>query len=407
MSNLSKVISWIAIFMPILIACGRGIADAGLSDIALLFVVSSIIEKDWKWLDEKWIKVALILWSYTILRSFFVEDIIFSLSKTFPLIRFILFAACMQFVVSKNPDAVKKILISLTLTVGFLASDALFQYITGYDITGRPLHADEAGHVRLTGPYSKFVVGAVIAVLSAPVLSVIYFKIIKSTNIVQIISAALLAVAIYLAVFLSGERSAFLQITTAMLLIFACLNTNRKHILWLVAIACVAVGALIFFKPTILIERQFNSIIEIANNFPQSPYGMLWIAGIKAGLAHPIFGVGARYFELYCGQYSTFCAYHPHNIYIEWFAEFGLVGLAGFLYLFFVIFRKIISECCKLNYDQTRFLVVGIIISISIKLLPLPSSGFFKNWWAVPFWFMIGFVLCVLNHKNSKSKSNV
>lgn len=396
MSKLLKIISWFAILMPISIGCGRGVADINLSAIAILFIVHSFIEKDWKWINEKWIQIAFALWGYTILRSLFVEDIIFSLSKTFPFIRFILFAACMQFIVSRSSGTIKRIMISLALTVGFLAVDALFQYVTGYDIIGKAYVYD--GYIRLTGLYNKMIVGTVIATLAAPVLSVIYFKITNSKDIFQIISSALFAVVIYLAVFLSGERSAFIQMTCAIFLIFCC----KKHTLWLVGIIGAIIGAAMFLKPS-LMDRQINSIIEIINNFSQSPYGMLWISGIKMGMSHFILGVGPRYFEQYCSHYVSICNYHAHNIYIEWFSEFGLIGLVLFLYLFFILFRKAIAGCCKLNYDQTKFVVIGIIIAISIKLLPLPSSSFFKNWWAVPLWFMIGFVLCILNRKNIKS----
>lgn len=388
MNKIQSVLSWLAVLMPISIAIGRGVADANLTIIVVLFLVSCIIDRNWSWLKELWVRIAFCLWGYALLRSLFVPDISFALAKTLPLIRFFIFAIALQNIIAAKPETIKRIWFTLATVTSLLAADALLQFFSGFDITGKPLFAN----FRLTGPYSKPVIGANIAVLAAPVLAVIYWRATNSKNIVQIGSCAFLVAAIYLAVFLSNERSAFIQINLAVMLMLYFLNSNKKTVLACIAAVIAVLGIVVMLKPSI-IERQLYSVVEIANNLPESVYGKLWIAGIKEGFDYPIFGVGARYYEQYCANYTDFCRYHPHNIYIEWFAEFGLVGLALFSALLISLFKKTISAYKTLSPGEMSYLALGSMVAVFIKILPVPSSGFFKNWYAVPLWFMIGLML--------------
>jgi len=153
-----------------------------------------------------------------------------------------------------------------------------------------------------------------------------------------------------------------------------------------------------------VINRQFFSILEIINHYSDSPYGKLWNAGIAIGLKNLVFGVGPMHFEMHCEVISDFCAYHPHNIYIEFFAETGIIGLSIFLCLLYAIIKNYFLSS-KNHKDQLfKTLVLGVLIAIIIRLLPVPSSGFFKNWYAVPVWFMIGWLLCLCKSRHSIKK---
>jgi O-antigen ligase len=155
-----------------------------------------------------------------------------------------------------------------------------------------------------------------------------------------------------------------------------------------------------------IVHRQFFSILETAQNYSDSPYGKLWNAGIDMGLKNWIFGIGPMHFESYCNDMTDFCRYHPHNIYIELFAETGIIGLGIFLYLFFSIAKIFLANYTHYkNIDKLiQPLAIGCFIAIIMKLLPIPSSGFFKNWYAVPLWLMVGWLLCLGNNKTKRTK---
>ena len=90
------------------------------------------------------------------------------------------------------------------------------------------------------------------------------------------------------------------------------------------------------------------------------------------------------------------CASHPHNTYIQWLAEGGLIVFLLFLlYLFFLI--KFI-----INNDGDRTYKIISIVVILILFWPIMSTGsLIKNWYGVTVFFIIGACLCLSKLKNT------
>jgi O-antigen ligase len=94
------------------------------------------------------------------------------------------------------------------------------------------------------------------------------------------------------------------------------------------------------------------------------------------------------------------CNTHPHNIYLEFLSELGILGFAfllvGFLFIIFKAFIAIKNIFYKNNINcnySLFFSLLGILVSI----FPLfPSGSFFNNWLSAIFYFNIGFVLFFL-----------
>lgn len=400
-NNIIKIIEWLAILMPLSVLAGRGVADANLSLIAVMFAIYELIYKERKWLTEKWVWAGLLLFGYLVCRSAFSSDPWLSLSKVLPWLRFILFAAALQFVAANQEKFYKRFTTCLLVVVCFLSADAIFQFFSGHDIFGRPYFDEGNGTVRLTGPYSKKVVGSVISLLSCPILALLYYRATNTTNKLQSSSCILMGLSIFLSVFLSGERSALLQITGSTLLIMALLIQNKKLLCSGIAFITLLVTVTAVLHPA-LFTRQIASVVTIANNFPESVYGKLWIAGLKMGISNYIFGIGPNHYEQLCPQYSDFCSYHSHNIYIEFFAETGLIGACGLCYLLFSILHKLWKNYRLMPISEERYFLAGCMISIAMRILPfLPSSGFFKNWYAVPLWLIIAAALSTKQNKHN------
>jgi O-antigen ligase len=374
---------WLAVLLPIAIAMGRGVADTVLTTVALLFILDTFAKRKTFLFKEKWFLVAIALWGYMLIRSVFAEFPILGLKKSLPFIRFPLFGLCCQYLGSTNKDFGKKIYISSLIAIIFLTIDGYIQYIFGKDLLGNPI-SDEGNFYRLTGPFSKLVLGSTITILSIPALSKMLENI---SNKSQILVSGLLVISIYTIVFLSGERSALVQLTLAIFLLILILIRDIKIILILVVFAILlGTASLYIFDLNKVISRQIFSILEILNNYANTPYGKLWNAGIHMGKENWLFGIGPMQFEGHCNKISDFCSYHPHNIYIEIFSETGVIGLTLLLNMFYFIAKKFVHS------SKTTF-SIGAFVAFTMKILPIPSSGFFKNWYAVPLWFIIGWVL--------------
>lgn len=390
---------WLSLVMPISMTLGRGVADTNLTVIATLFFLISIIKKDFHPFKEKWFLVALTLWGYLLALSIFSQDAILALKKVVPFIRFPLFALCLQHLVSKRDNANKNIISSLIISITFLVLDGYIQYIFGKDLFGHSIVYTD-NFFRLTGPFSKQVLGAYVTILSMPLLSLSIYYISKGE---KILLSMLFCIAIYTLVFLSGERSSLIQMTLGLFVIIFIFSLRNKKVFIIGPILALVI-IVTLYNSTLqqVIERQFFTILEIIYHYSDSPYGKLWNSGIKIGLENPLFGVGPMHFEMHCETISDFCSYHPHNIYIEFFAETGIIGLSLFIYLLYTIIKDPLTHF-KNHKDQfLKALAIGIMIAIIVRLLPIPSSSFFKNWYAVPLWFMIGWLLCLSQSKFTK-----
>ncbi len=393
---LTKIITFLIILLPISITAGKAVGDIFASLTGILFLLQCFIKKDYPFIFEKWVTCALILWIYSIVRSLFSFEPSFALAKTVPWVRFIFFAAAIQYYLSKNNHLIKKLLISTTIAVIFLVSDSLFQYMIGTDFFGRPL-SQEGGFVRLTGPFSKMIVGYIITSLALPVISYIIFKF-KSFDNFDVRKITLLAAIfiIYLTVFLSGERSAFIQITFGIAMIILAAKITPKTIIT-IFLFIIAVTIISYALMPQEFQRQVLSVYHTARHFNESAYGILWNSGVRLGIHNLFLGIGPNNYELECLKVATFCRSHPHNIFIEWFAEFGIIGLSLFLCFICTIIFEVRRFYFGIEKKYYKYILFGLLATFTAKLLPLPSSGFFKNWYAVPFWFTIGWMMSFKN----------
>jgi len=95
--------------------------------------------------------------------------------------------------------------------------------------------------------------------------------------------------------------------------------------------------------------------------------------------------------------YLNGCNTHPHNIYLQFLSELGLIGFLFFsIFFIYVLYRLIyltISNYKKKLTDVNKcksFILFGIFLS----MIPvLPSGNYFNNWLLVITYFPIGFYL--------------
>ena len=65
--SLKKISLFFLILLPFAIIIGQAPSDIIVSSISILFLVNSLIQKDWSWIKTKWIRRIFFLWIYLIL----------------------------------------------------------------------------------------------------------------------------------------------------------------------------------------------------------------------------------------------------------------------------------------------------------------------------------------------------
>ncbi len=132
---------------------------------------------------------------------------------------------------------------------------------------------------------------------------------------------------------------------------------------------------------------------------------MVWQAAGKILESHWLFGIGPGLFQKYYLEYQPFFSVpylewavpQPHNLFLAWWLEGGLLGLIGFLVLLVIYFKNIILTKQKPLFVPlggasrgkqllTIFLTVAMIY---ILIHGLADTTYWKNDLALVFWSIV------------------
>ena len=107
-------------------------------------------------------------------------------------------------------------------------------------------------------------------------------------------------------------------------------------------------------QPNLMVRysHDFAKSIPVINTSDNNTYWGAWRGGIQQGLNTPFIGVGPSGTRKTCVNLDTnlpewlpgknYCGNHPHNFYIQLFAETGIIGL------FFGMFNVCVHNCSLL-----------------------------------------------------------
>jgi len=118
--------------------------------------------------------------------------------------------------------------------------------------------------------------------------------------------------------------------------------------------------------------------------------------------SYPMTGIGMNNFKYGCKNIDQFkrdtCWNHPHNFYLQFLTETGVLGFFLFLFYILLIFKKTFKNFKNDIFNKFSF------VSLAIIFWPLMSTGsLFKNWHGIETFFIIGLCLSLTNINNKKS----
>tara|TARA_Y100000590_G_scaffold153497_1_gene176248 strand:+ start:2520 stop:3848 length:1329 start_codon:yes stop_codon:yes gene_type:complete len=437
--SLKKIPLFLLILLPFAIIVGQAPSDIIVSLISILFLINSTINKDWNWLKIKWVKIIFFLWIYLIFASFFALDLKIALEHSILFIRFFIFAIALQYWVLNNSKYLIYILYSTSIAFIFVFIDTFYQFlnfdiIKGYgpDILG--YYSND--HFRLTGPFRSNIPGAYLSKFFFIIFLFTLVKLKKRNNDNWIFVP--LITLIFFLIFLTGEAMSFASVGLALLILFLLEKKFRKKIiLSLVILFCLIFIAIKFnpaWKKIEIVEKNpwHNGTIyqidvpceneknkmckkkfetqpffyEVLINFRKSAYWETYNQAITIWKDHSIFGIGIKNYTTACEleKYKKnfkyfFCTTHPHNFFIQWLLETGILGLTGFLILLYCWFKDFI-----ININQKiEPLYYAPLLTLIVIFWPIMSTGsFFSNRNATMNWFIIALCLAINNFKNKK-----
>lgn len=408
--------STLLILIPVALISGPALPDIFLSFIALHFLIISIYKKKWSYYKNP-IFLGFILFSlYGILRSLFSELPIESLTTGGSVFyfRYIFFAMGVWYLLDMNPHLSKCLLHTSLLCILVVSIDGIYQYFFELNIFGNEKHS----YNRLTGLFGdEPIIGRYVAYLSMFTFALIFQNYKKSTKVLPLSMIFLMTSEIL--VFLSGERAPLFYLIFFTILITIFFASIRLHRIISFIISGILIFSIIAINPS-----SKTRIIDLTRDqlkqtyFPYLPYSSHheehYASALKMLSDKPIFGIGTNLFRFKCNytkyEYKTFegsCSTHPHNFYIQIFAELGIIGFlfltTFFLYLFFINLRQFAFLIRSKNDKFISFELFIYPIILFIYWWPIiPHMSFYNNWNNILMMLPLGFFMRYL-YSNSKN----
>ncbi|MFN4277310.1 MAG: O-antigen ligase family protein [Ferrovibrio sp.] len=384
--------------LPAMLLFSRGGAEivVGLINVGYLAVL--LVRREWRSALFPPLLTLLATWlALNLLVSPFAVDPAASFGRSTSWLRFILLFAAVTTWLIQSPRDVKFVAMAWAAIIGFAILDGLLQLLRGVSLTGQPI----TGSGRLTGPLDRPNIGMFVARIGFPLLAVGALLLARGSRVSVLRACAILALAAtaFGFILLTGERAASLLTliaiaTSAGLAILLAPPPYRLYGLLLLVATAGVLAAIVLNSPRIM--SRVAGLLNVLNNFWDSPYGELFAAGLHVWREFPLTGAGMKNFQIACqivlgDTLKDGCHPHPHNAYIEWLAETGIIGSLGFL-----TFLATLGALCIDLLRRTPTRIVGALVTGSLMLLLFPftaSQSFFSNWPAMLLWTSLSLVI--------------
>ena len=430
MLNTNKIFTLLFSLVPVLLITGPALPDITITICAIYFFITFIfINKNYDFIQDKFFLVSVFFWFCILFISFFAYDKIKSFQDSIIFLRLLIIPTTAYFFFFNSKSKIKFAITIIFICTCFVIIDTLYQFMNYNSEVG--FQNDILGFIpewygRLTGPFgNELVPGAYLSKFG--LLGYLFFFFInkiKYQNFLEILYLSLLG----LVCFASGERMAMATFFLALFFLLIFLKNKRILLFFSIILSLTLVALSYKFHPFyndyniissshlhqgLIIEKIYDcnegvlqkcskiinlqpSFHKVIKNFSSSAYGEIYNVGLNMFLDNPFTGVGISNYQTACINVSKYsqiminyqCASHPHNTYIQWLSEGGIITFVSFLFLLFSIFYFLIK-----GTNQLVFKLIAVA-SIIILFWPIMSTGsLIKNWNGVLTFYIIS--LCI------------
>jgi len=443
---LKKISVYIIGLLPLALVAGPFIAELFLFILFILFSHYFLKDKPLYLFQSNLFKIFILFWIYIVTLSLFASEIPVSLKSSFFYLRFALYTLSIIYFLNLVQNSTKIIYSLYKYTFIFVIVDSIIQVFFGTDLFG--LRPDNENLMRISGPFGdKYILGSFLQKL-LPVFIYFVLKIYQLEKRIKI-SDIIIIIFTFTMIYRSGDRSAFGLILLFSFIFFLINGKLRKKML-AILVFFIVISSLFTLQNPKIFERNFHDTI---NQFKGKYYEKFLIEEIsetklnfmifsfhhqshystafRMFLDKPIFGHGVKMFRYECKNFqynpsvdikNSFiegykysktlvatrearkgygCSTHPHNTYIQFLAETGLVGFLFIFIIFLYLGIKIIDYFKK---DSNKlYPESALLIGIFINLWPIiPTGNFFNNWISMIYFIPISYYLYEIKYKKKE-----
>jgi O-antigen ligase len=377
---------------PAALVAGTAVSEMINLILIISFLSNCYMHKNWSWVKDRIFLWLLIIYFYLVANSLFSNYPEQSYERAIGFIRFPILIFAISFIFKAKKNSEKIIFGMWFATLAFLIFDLYYEVIFGHNLVGHQSPWKD----RLSGMmFEELKIAHLLIGFSLPTL----FFIFESDKNIKKFIISIIVFSIIL--ILTGERANTLKGLFVIFLSFLLYKNKffqikKVYLFFFLIIFSV----LIYSKPNIH-QRYYleisnawkNSNSSVFNLVKNSNYGPHYQIAWSIFQNYPIFGSGLKTFRIECRKkaYSEYngCTTHPHQLYLEFLSEIGLVGFVLFVSFFVYILCRAKKYLLK-NKNGAVLCSALYVFALTIPLLP--SGSFFTSFGATIFWINIAII---------------
>ena len=424
MANLinSKYLSYLLIIFPPALVTGPFLPDLIATISSIYFFLYLKANKNIEFLNSDFTKLFLLFYLFIVIRSFFTDEILFTLKNTFFYFRFLIFAYLLKFLIIYQKKFLSLFIKSFLITLIIISIDAIIEYFTGnHWLFDKSTYPEFVGGNRISGLFDEeFILGGFILSFF-PIVLLFQSNFLNKHKVFFKNFSLLFMLAIFIiAILVSGERASLAKLIILLSLIIfftSIIKTFKRRLVFfisLVLIICIS----IFTQPKLSERLVYHTINSILNNnlenkidksqsffeyfkkynledlnikyFSEEHEDHVKIS-LKMFDDKKIFGHGVKMFRFKCAEKKYYlntrsCSTHAHGIVFSFLAETGLIGFSFLLIIYFFLIKNILIS--NLNREKI------ILFCVFVYLFPfLPMGYFFNNFFSLILYTLVGIYL--------------
>ncbi len=216
------------------------------------------------------------------------------------------------------------------------------------------------------------------------------------------------SILILLGIFFSYTRATWLGVAVlflffVMMKLKELLNIKAFLVLSIVVIALVV--AVVDLGVVQKMERTAVSVTDLEENYSNLERINRWAAALNMIKAHPIVGVGYGTYPLEYQSYrnpglATPISYihaGPHNDYLQYFSEAGILALFFWLLFLFYFYKTGLRSYFSIKDDFSRNVLLGCMGGVlTYNVHALFNDFLMYDKAAVPFWTLVGISVVIM-----------
>ena len=154
---------------------------------------------------------------------------------------------------------------------------------------------------------------------------------------------------------------------------FSCCSLYSKRLAKILLISCIVINLLFFtLAPDSLqhaITERFRGVMDPLETSSIAERSSVWTAGMRMFMDRPIIGVGIGSFSALAAKYGSDQLDAPHDVYLFFLSEYGLIGLSLFVVMIFINLYQFTKGLKYITNDLNKFVVFGLFVGVCIYFL--------------------------------------